>query len=371
MAAPSLTYTLTNGTAADASQVMQDFNDLLNGITDGSKDLSISALTVAGTATFNGNVALGNATGDTITYTGRVASAINPSAAATYALGTSALPWSAINLDNGATDGGAVYFNSTTTSFLKSDAAGLVATFGGFTSAVLPAAITGVTSLPTAAFVAPTVQKFTSGTAATYTLPTSPRSPLYIVVELVGGGGGGAGSGTASSSSDAGNGTASTWSGLTLSAGGGSGGTWGGNSGLGGSGGTASLGTGVGIAIGGMPGGSGVKVTTVSTVELGGGWGGNGYFGGGGKAGTQGGGGNAAATNSGGGGGGAGHPNSVNAYCGSGGGSGAYVRAIIGSPASTYTYTVGAAGVAGSAGTSGYAGAAGAAGIILVTEMYQ
>ena len=46
MAAPSLTYTLTNGTAADASQVMQDLNDLLNGYTDGTKDLSVNRVTL-------------------------------------------------------------------------------------------------------------------------------------------------------------------------------------------------------------------------------------------------------------------------------------------------------------------------------------
>jgi hypothetical protein len=93
MAAPSLTYTLTNGQSADAAQLMQDLNDLLNGITDGSKDLSINAFTAAGTATFNGSVALGNATSDTVTYTGRVASTIIPSTTLTYDLGSSSLTW--------------------------------------------------------------------------------------------------------------------------------------------------------------------------------------------------------------------------------------------------------------------------------------
>ncbi len=54
MPAPSLTYTLTNGTAADASQVMQNFNDLLNGITDATKNLSVSSLTIAGVLTTPG-----------------------------------------------------------------------------------------------------------------------------------------------------------------------------------------------------------------------------------------------------------------------------------------------------------------------------
>jgi len=91
VAAPSLTYTLTNGTTADASQVMQNFNDLLNGITDGSKDLSISALTVAGTATLNGNVALGNSSADTLTVTASLASGLVPDSTGVRSLGSSAI----------------------------------------------------------------------------------------------------------------------------------------------------------------------------------------------------------------------------------------------------------------------------------------
>ncbi len=89
MTAPSLTYTIANGTTADATQVMQNFNDLLNGITDGTKDLSISALTCAGTATFNGAVTLGNATGDDITVTGSLASSIPIKTTNTYDIGSS------------------------------------------------------------------------------------------------------------------------------------------------------------------------------------------------------------------------------------------------------------------------------------------
>jgi len=114
--------------------VMQNFNDILNGVSDGSKDLSINALTVAGAASFNGAVTLGNATGDDLTFTGRIASDLDPKTAATYALGSSSLPWSEINIDNGATDGGAIYFGGSTTDFLKSDATtGGDLTMGGFT----------------------------------------------------------------------------------------------------------------------------------------------------------------------------------------------------------------------------------------------
>jgi hypothetical protein len=91
MAAPSLTYTLTNGSTADATQVMQDLNDILNGVTDGTKDLSISALTCAGTATFNGAVTLGNASGDDITITGSVASSIAIKTDDAFDIGSSSL----------------------------------------------------------------------------------------------------------------------------------------------------------------------------------------------------------------------------------------------------------------------------------------
>lgn len=92
MAAPSLTYTLTNGTTADAAQVMQDLNDLLNGITDGTKDLSISALTVAGTflATGSSNT-IGNSSSDDLTITASLASSIPVKTTASYDIGSSTL----------------------------------------------------------------------------------------------------------------------------------------------------------------------------------------------------------------------------------------------------------------------------------------
>ena len=70
MANPSVTYTFSNGTAADASEVNTNFSDIINSLTDGTKSLSIDAITAAGAATFNGNVTLGNASGDAITVTG-------------------------------------------------------------------------------------------------------------------------------------------------------------------------------------------------------------------------------------------------------------------------------------------------------------
>lgn len=76
MANPSVTYTFTNSTTADGTQVSQNFTDLINAMTDGTKSFSIDALTVAGAALFNGATTLGNATGDTITIGGYISGSI-------------------------------------------------------------------------------------------------------------------------------------------------------------------------------------------------------------------------------------------------------------------------------------------------------
>ncbi len=98
MANPSYTYTLTNGTTADADQVMQNFNDILAGITDSTKDMSISALTVAGTATFNGNVSLGNSSGDDVSITGSIATHVPVKTTNAFDFGSSTLGFRSLYL---------------------------------------------------------------------------------------------------------------------------------------------------------------------------------------------------------------------------------------------------------------------------------
>ncbi len=58
--------------------------------------LNVGAITASSTLTLNGDVDLGNATTDTVTFTSRVDSGINPSADNSYALGTAALRWSEV-----------------------------------------------------------------------------------------------------------------------------------------------------------------------------------------------------------------------------------------------------------------------------------
>jgi hypothetical protein len=91
VASPSVTYTFANSTTADASQVNTNFTDLINGLTDGTKDLSISALTVGGTATLNGSVNLGNASGDDLTITASLASTLSVKTTYSYDLGSSTI----------------------------------------------------------------------------------------------------------------------------------------------------------------------------------------------------------------------------------------------------------------------------------------
>jgi len=132
LAAPSVTYTFTDATTIVHSEVNQNFTDIINGISDGTKDITISAFTANGAATFNGAVTLGNATGDDITITGRIASDIDPKTAATNTLGDATQTWRALYVDNGATDSGTIYFDAGSTYFIQGNTA--ILDIGGFTS---------------------------------------------------------------------------------------------------------------------------------------------------------------------------------------------------------------------------------------------
>lgn len=222
-----------------------------------------------------------------------------------------------------------------------------------------------VAQLASLLFVATTHQTFTSGTAQTYTLPTSPRSPLYIKIRMVGGGGGGGASGTGSFGTPTAGGN-TTFSGGSLSAVGG---------GIGGQSGTCAGGTASGGNIANGTGSAGqgpsyLNSTGATQPETAGGMGGGsllGPGGGGGAYGTAG----SAGGGWGAGGGGGGGALVSGLYAGGGGCGAGYVEHQINSPAATYTYTVGAAGGAATAGTGGFASGPGTGGIIIIDEFYQ
>jgi len=100
MAYMTVTNTLVNGNTADAGELNTNFSDVISATSDGTKDMNINALTCAGAVAFNGNMTLGNATSDTVTFTARVASSVLPSADDTYDLGSSSLQWRQLYADD-------------------------------------------------------------------------------------------------------------------------------------------------------------------------------------------------------------------------------------------------------------------------------
>ena len=206
----------------------------------------------------------------------------------------------------------------------------------------------------------PTVQRFTSGTAQTYTATTGVTRQR---VRMVGGGGGGGAvitnsgtSGTSSSFQVNGSGTA--WTAVF-----GSSGVVGSGSRAGGAGGTGGVDGSTGtltVRIKGSNGGDGS-----SNLPAWGAPGGHSYFVGAGAMSTGSAGGNAAQANSGSGGGG---PSSSASSNGGGGGGAEYAEFWV-TGMTTATYTVGLGGAGGAAGT--IAGGNGAAGIILIEEFYN
>lgn len=76
MAIPSVTNTFSNGTTADATQVNTNFTDLINALTDGTKSITVDAITAAGNVSFQGNVTLGNGSVDDLTISASLASTI-------------------------------------------------------------------------------------------------------------------------------------------------------------------------------------------------------------------------------------------------------------------------------------------------------
>lgn len=215
------------------------------------------------------------------------------------------------------------------------------------------------------ATLAPTIQKFTSG-SGTY---TAPSGVLHLRVRAVGGGGGGAGSSTTAANNGGSGGTGGTTTfGASLISCSGGGAGIGSGAQPGGAGGTSSSGAGpIGTAIQGSSGQGAGQSVTAGTYPTGGA-GGASPFGGSGGGGQAVGAGFAAIANSGSGGGGGGAASAGNS--GAGGGGGGFVDVIIPNPNTTYAYAVGAAGAAGAAGTSGAVGGAGGSGYIEVTEYY-
>ncbi len=215
--------------------------------------------------------------------------------------------------------------------------------------------------------ITPTQQRFTTGTAQTY---TTPNGVAYLKIRISGAGGGGGGGGTTNGTA-ATAGTASTF-GSILTANGGGLGVAGQSNGAGGAGGTATVSApafGTPITGGNGSGGGNYSTGTGTWAGINGGTNplggaGVGLYSSSGTAGN-------ANTGAGGGSGGA-NFNVSASQLGGAGGAGGYAEAfVVPTAGQTFTYTVGVGGSAGGAGSNGYAGGAGADGYIEVTEYYN
>lgn len=98
MADPAVTYTFANSTTADATQVNQNFTDLIASLTDGTKSLTIDAITAGGTATLSGSVLLGNGTPDDISFLGSLATSVPIKTTNSFDIGTATLGLASVYL---------------------------------------------------------------------------------------------------------------------------------------------------------------------------------------------------------------------------------------------------------------------------------
>lgn len=204
---------------------------------------------------------------------------------------------------------------------------------------------------------------FSAPGTGTYTTPSGVK---YLRIYMIGGGAGGQGSGT-TPVDPAGNGNQTVFGTSLLTASGGSrpvGANA--NGGTGGSGIINSPAT--GNIFSGGEGASGGALNAAGSRFVGGAGGEAPHFGGAGKNSVYSSAGSSGRFGAGGQGGG---NNAINGVVsGAGGGAGGYLEAVITSPATSYTYTVGSVANGGTAGVSGFAGGQGGAGIIIVEEYY-
>lgn len=221
---------------------------------------------------------------------------------------------------------------------------------------------------------------------ATYTTPTGP-APLYLKIKMVAGGAGGGGGSRNASGGNGGVGLPSLFGANLLIANPGSGGGSGlvGSSATGGIGG-AGISNSPAIKLVAVSGGNGTGgfLSEATTTTANGGSGGSSALGGNGGGGNSEAGaipgiaGTSGQANTGGGGGGGTAAGAAGASgrgtSGGGGGAGGYVEAIIGTPSTTYFYSVGSGGAAGignSSGTDGSNGGSGGSGQIIVEAHFQ
>lgn len=323
---------------------------------DANKNITVNNLGLGFTsvATAAATTTLTVASGQNFYFTGTTTQTVAMPAVTTLPAG---VPYSIVNASTGA-----VTVNSSGGNVIQVMAANtqldLFSVINtGTTAASWKARYTPLIAVTTG-YTTPTVQRFTTAGAGTYT-PTN-AFVKSILVQMVGGGAGGNGSGP-SGASPAAVGQNSVFNSIIAGGGqiGGSGASGTFVGGLGGSAATLAL---------SVPGSQGSPGTNINLGS--GGNGGASFLGGAGA------GGNGATTalagsngTTGGGGGGGGGAAGFGGAAG--GGAGGYQEFHLVAPGTTYSLTVGGSGPGGTAGTGGAAGGAGSPGSIVVTEFYS
>lgn len=112
----------TSATMLDANKVNDNFKNVLNGLSDGTKDISINSLTASNCFAYD-NVEIGADSSTTASFLGGIVEDVK-AYSTSFSIGTTSYPVKAVYLDNTTTDGGTVIFNSNVNDNIKASADG-------------------------------------------------------------------------------------------------------------------------------------------------------------------------------------------------------------------------------------------------------
>lgn len=128
MALADVTYRFVTGTLISEAEHNTNNQDLIDALTDGVTDINLRSL-ISNNLDINGNSSIGDGSSN-IEINGTVSSNLIP-ASTSLTIGSTAKPFASLFLNNGSTDGGAIYFGS---KFIKSTADGTELDFSGWTT---------------------------------------------------------------------------------------------------------------------------------------------------------------------------------------------------------------------------------------------
>ena len=138
MAYPSVTNTLTNNELAQSDHLDTNFNDIVQALQVGDKDINVLTLTVEGLSDLRGNITMGNSSSDDLTINARLISNLIPQAGLSLNLGSSTKGFISIYLSS-TNNSSAIYFSEATSSYIGATTANVLWIYGqtnGFTTGI-------------------------------------------------------------------------------------------------------------------------------------------------------------------------------------------------------------------------------------------